>query len=134
MINRIYGILSCGIVNEADEYGRFSDTYASPSTAKELSRLLSTDPTIRGMQIELLLWIMRSHYSWVKLIKDFDPDNSYDSLIDVNIDCDLSFRKIYDWAVDAPKIINEYTIGADINSTPLDLIVDRLIGVVTSNR
>ena len=134
MINRIYGILSCGIVNESCEYGRFSDTYASASTARELSRLLSTDPVTRGMQIELLLWILRSHYSWVKLIKDFDPDNSYDSLLNIGSGCGLTFRKMYDWAVDAPKIINEYTIGADANSTPLDLIVDRLIGVITSNR
>lgn len=133
MINRLYGILSCGIVNESTESGRYSDATAGEGTAKHLNKLLSSDPKVRSTQIEVLIWLLRSHHSWVKLLREFDPDNTYDSVIDINKTHGLSFKRIYEWACSLPAITNDFTIGAGINDTPIDLIVDRIIGLVTTN-
>lgn len=133
MINRIYGILSCGVVDESVTTGRYSNATAGDTTAKHLNELLSNDPEIRGYQIEVIIWLLRSHYSWIKLVRDFDPDNTYDSVIPIDKDHRISFRRLYDWAVELPAVTNDYTIGATINDIPIDLVVDRLIGLITTN-
>lgn len=132
-VNRIFGILSCGVVNEDHISGRYSTESAGKETANKLNEILSSDPETRGYQIEFLIWLMRSQPVWAKLINKFDPENSYDTLIDIKTDIKLSIKQLYDWAMGLPNIENEFawrTTGDDITT---DLIISRLIGLITTN-
>lgn len=132
-VNRIFGILSCGIVNEDHISGRYSTESAGKETEAKLNQILSDNPELRGYQIEFLIWLMRSHPVWVKLVNKFDPDNSYDTLIDIKTDVKLSIKQLYTWALSLPSVENGFAWRVTGDDIATDLIISRLIGLITTN-
>lgn len=126
-INRIYGTLTNGLVSTSDPGYRYSNVKPSEEQWQRFKPFMSTNTAAKA---DLILRLLKSTTSWVKILNKLDPVNTYDVLVTIPelTDSDITFESLYKWACTLPAISNEYTTQVGFGDDKIDVVISRLLG------
>ena len=126
MINVIYGVLSLGKAKPDMVGFRYSDVTANGKQRTILSGLIPDKSENCLIYVDYILKLLSCSPLWPTLIRDLDPNNTYD--VDVvngsNTECSLSYspmQRLLDWERDVNITDERFPYSS------LDPAIDRVV-------